>query len=224
VTDDFRRGTRLLALMIVLLGPGTPAIARAQGLTFDLMFGSAYNVPTTLTIRQENYPVLKHTAHYDTRPLGPYAPYYAGRVTFWRGNAGWEIEVIHHRLFLSNTTSEIERFEIHYGYSYLLVGRAWRARGFELHANGGVVMTNPVNVMRGMPMNTGDANSPNAGYDITGAGGSFAVSREFTLVGRLSLIGTAAMVAGTASVPVATGSAQVPNVGLHGQIGARLRF
>ena len=201
-----------------------PDVARAQGLTIDLMLGSAYNLPTPLTIRQENYPDLKHTARYDTRPFGGYAPYYAGRLTFWRGDGGWEFEVIHHRLFLSNTTAEIQRFEIHFCYSYLLAGRAWRTHGFELHANGGVVMTNPANVVRGMPMNTSDAGAPDAGYDITGVGGSFAVSREFKLVGRLSLIGTAAVVAGTVSVPVATGSARAPNVGLHGQVGARLRF
>jgi hypothetical protein len=75
-----------------------------------------------------------------------------------------------------------------------------------------------------MPMNTSDEGSADAGYDITGVGGSFAVSREVALVGRLSLVGTAAMVAGTVSVPVATGSARVPNVGLHGQVGVRLRF
>ena len=133
------------------------------------MFGSAYNIPTPLTIRQQDHPVLQHTARYDTRPFGPFAPYYAGRISFWRGDAAWEIDFIHHRLFLSNTTSEIEQFEIHYGYSYLLAGRAWRVRGVELHASGGVVITNPANVVRGMPMNTLGAEA-RAGYDITGVG------------------------------------------------------
>jgi hypothetical protein len=209
-------------LMCLLVS--APDVARAQGLTVDLMLGSAYNIPTPLTIRQDGYPVLTHTARYDTRPFGPFAPYYAGRLTFWRGNAGWEIAVIHHRLFLSNTTAEIQRFEIHFGYSYLLAGRGWRTHGFELHADGGVVMTNPANVVRGMPMNTSDEGAADAGYDITGVGASFAVSREVALVDRLSLIGTAAVVGGTVSVPVATGSARVPNVGLHGQVGVRLRF
>ena len=220
---DTRRGHCASAALSCLLIFNVPAVACAQGLTVDLMFGSAYNVPTPLTIRQDNYPVLKHTARYDTRPFGPYAPYYAGRLTFWRGDAGWELELIHHRIFLSNTTADVERFEIHYGYSYLLAGRAWRTRGFELHANGGAVMTKPASIVRGLPLNTPDAHE-RAGYDITGVGGSIAVSREFKLVGRLSLIGTAAVIAGTVSVPVAMGSARVPNVGLHGQIGARLRF
>jgi hypothetical protein len=214
----------VVAGVMLLVAFGTPVNASAQGLTFDLMFGSAYNIPTPLTIRQQDHPILKHTARYDTRPFGPFAPYYAGRVGFWRGDAAWEIEFIHHRLFLSNTTSEIERFEIHYGYSYLLAGRAWRERGFEFHANAGIVITNPANVIRGLPMNTSDNDVPRAGYDITGAGASFAVSREVTLTGRLSLIGTAAVVAGTVSVPVANGSARAPNVGLHGQVGARLKF
>jgi hypothetical protein len=229
VDDLARSGPRAIAaffLFTLFSGLCSPAVAGAQGVTVDLMFGSAYNVPTPLTIRQQNHPVLEHTARYDTRPLGPYAPYYAGRVTFWRGNgnAGWEIEVIHHRLFLANTTPDIQRFEIHFGYTYLLAGGAWRAKGFELHVNGGAVLTNPANVVRGLPMNTSDEGAEDATYAISGVGGSFAVSRELKLIGRLSLVGTGAIVAGTVSVPVAQGSARVPNVGLHGQVGARLRF
>jgi hypothetical protein len=200
-----------------------PAVVHGQGLTVDLMFGSAYNVPTPLTIRQSGQPLIEHTARYDTRPLGPYAPYYAGRVSFWRGDRAWEIEVIHHRLFLSNTTPEIQRFEIHYGYSYLLAGHAWRVHGLELHANGGIVVTNPANVIRDRPMNV-DGAEERAGYAVSGVGGSAAVSRAFRVTGRLSLVGTAAVVAGTVSVPVSQGSARVPNVGLHGQFGARLQF
>ena len=209
-----------LCLVVCLAVPG---LAHAQ-VTFDLMFGSAYNVPTPLTIRQKNHPVLEHTAHYDTRPFGPFAPYYAGRLTFWQGDAGWEFELLHHRLFLSNTTAEIERFEIHFGYSYWLFGRAWRTHGFELHANGGFVVTNPANVVRGLPMNTGDPGAEDSGYDITGVGASFGISREFHLVGPLSLVANGAVVAGTVSVPVVTGSARAPNVGFHAQVGPRLRF
>jgi len=84
-------------------------------------------------------------------------------------------------------------------------------------------MTKPANIVRGLLMNTSGAHE-RAGYDIMGVGGSVAVSRDFKLVGRLSLIGTAAVVPGAVSVPVALGSARVPNIGLHGQIGARLRF
>lgn len=216
-------GPRCAAVLATVLAVLTPVVAAAQGVDVDVMVGSAYNAPTPLTIRQEGYPTLRHTARYDTRPLGPYAPYYAGRVTFWRGQSGWELEVIHHRLFLHNTTPDIERFEIHYGYSYLLVGRAWRTHGVELHANGGIVLTNPANVVRGIPMNTADADL-RAGYDVTGVGASFGVSRAFHIAGRLSLVATAAIVAGTVSVPVAHGTARVPNLGLHAQFGPRLRF
>jgi hypothetical protein len=224
VSGVVRGGPRRLAILILLLTAGIPSTSLAQDLTVELMLGSAFNLPTPLTIRQQGQPILEHTAHYDTRPFGPYAPYYAGRLTFWQGDVGWQIDFIHHRLFLSNPTSDIERFEIHYGYSFLLAGRAWRVHGFELHASGGVIITNPANVVRGLAMNTGDPGVPDAGYDVTGAGGALAVSREVPLTGRLSIVANGAILAGTVSVPVAGGSARAPNVGLHGQVGVRLRF
>src|SRR5205809_626858 len=107
---------RFLCLVLALLAP---RVAVAQKLTIDLMSGSAYNVPTPLTIRQDGFPVIRFTAHYRTRPFSPLAPYYSWRVDFWNHakTGAWEVQQVHHRLFLANTTDEVQRFEIHYGYT-----------------------------------------------------------------------------------------------------------
>src|SRR5262245_48757214 len=105
-------------LTILVLAVGAPV--SAQTMTVDVMAGSAYNVPTPLTVRQDGYPDLRITARYDTKPFGPYAPYYSWRLSVWNGDRAWEAQHVHHRMFLSNTTPEIESFSIHYGYNYFL--------------------------------------------------------------------------------------------------------
>jgi hypothetical protein len=218
-----RRGLLLPALALCL-GAVTGRPARAQDVSVDLLFGTAYNAPTPLTIRQEGFPDLGHTAHYRTRPLGPYAPYYSARLSVWRGDRAWEVHVVHHRLFLHNTTPEIERFEVHFGYSYLMAGHAWRRGGFVIHAAGGAVITRPANRVRGRSFGTGDPDAPAGGYDLSGVGAAIGISRRARVARHLSVVGTAAFIAGRASVPVNGGSATVPNAGIHGQIGLGFDF
>jgi len=73
-----------LGVGVIVVGLlGVPRIAYAQKVTVDLMTGSAYNVPTPLTIRQDGYPDIRMTARYQTKPFGPFAPYYSWRVNVW---------------------------------------------------------------------------------------------------------------------------------------------
>src|SRR5437763_13595102 len=120
-----------------------PGAAYAQRVSVDVMTGSAYNIPTPLSIQQSGFPDLDLTARYQTKALGPFAPYYSWRLDIWHGDAAWEVQQVHHRLFLSNTTADVQEFDIHFGYNYFLAGRAWRRRGFVLHASGGVVVPHP---------------------------------------------------------------------------------
>jgi len=208
-----------VALLLAL-----PRPTAAQRVEVDLLGGSAYNVPTSLTIRQDGYPDIRHTAWYDTRPFGPYSPYYAWRVAFWHGQRAWEIQHVHHRLFLRNTTPEIEAFAIHFGYSYVLVGRAWLAHGVVFHAAGGGIVTSPANRIRGKAVNMDAPESIDTGYDLSGVGASLAVSKSADLSRHVAIVGELAFMMATASVPVYGGSARAPNASLHGRLGLKLRF
>src|SRR5260221_14476355 len=104
---------RVLALFIgVLLFCSWGRAAAAQTFTFEALGGSAYNAPTPLTVRQTGYPDIRLSAHYDTKPFGPYYPYYSWRASFWNPehDSAWEITQIHHRLFLANNPPEIQFF------------------------------------------------------------------------------------------------------------------
>jgi hypothetical protein len=51
-----------------------------------------------------------------------------------------------------------------------------------------------------------------------------AVSRQFPLSRRVFVVADAALLAGRGRVPVANGSAMVPNVGMHGKAGVGFNF
>ena len=209
------------ALLLMLARP-TPS--RAQSVTVDVMGGTAYNVPTPLTIQQTGFPDIHLTAHYDTKAFGPFAPYYSWRLDFWSKDSAWEVQQVHHRLFLSNTTPEVQFFAIHFGYNYFLVGRAWRTHGFVVHASGGLIVANPDNIVRGRNLNGQGPNALDVGYRISGVGAALAASRQIALGTHVYLLADGGLIVGRASVPVVAGSASVPNVGLHGHLGVGFAF
>lgn len=214
----------LQIIWAVLLAIASPRLAHAQSVTVEVMGGTALNVPTPLTIRQNGFPDISMTAHYDTKPFGPFAPYYSWRLDVWHGDAAWEVQQVHHRLFLRNTTTDVSKFAIHYGYNYFLVGRAWRTHDFVVHASIGVVVPNPENTVRGLSLNSGKPGALDVGYRLGGAGGALAVSRQVTLYKHVYGVADVGVLGGWASVPVVGGSASVPTVGFHGHVGLGVKF
>jgi hypothetical protein len=209
-------------LFFSILGSAPPS--RAQVFSLELMGGTAYNFPTPLTVRQEGYPDIHLTADYDTKPLGPYAPYYSWRASLWDKNEAWEIQQVHHRLFLTDPPPEIQNFSIHYGYNFFLLGHAWKKGDFILHADAGILITNPENTVRGQVLHTGGTGIFDAGYDFSGFGAQVAVSRDFYFSKNLFVALDVGLMAGWARVPVADGSADVPNLSLHGRLGPGFSF
>jgi hypothetical protein len=225
-----RRLTRQnLPLVLALLFScgAASTLSAQQRFSFEVFGGSAYNVPTPLTVEQTGFPDIRvGAARYDTKPLGPYYPYYSWRAMIWNreGTAAWEATQVHHRLFLTNKPPEIQTFEIHFGYNFYMLGRAWKRGDFVYHLDGGVLICNPTNTVRNQKLSTRDQGLFDAGYYLSGIGGQFGVSRSVELMPQLDLVGNGAVIIGRARVPVVDGTATVPNVGFHGQIGLAIRF
>jgi len=216
----------MAVLAMALIGTLGARTAHAQRLTLEALGGGAYNVPVPLTVRQTGFPDIRFTAHYATKPFGPYAPYFSWRLALWNRDetAAWELVQLHHRLFLTNNPPEIQFFAIHFGYNYLMAGRVWKKAGFVYHVDAGVIVCNPSNIVRGMELDTRHSGIFDAGYDLDGWGGQMAIGRNFDLLKHVYATGNVAVVLGHARVPVADGSATTPNVSLHGEIGLGVRF
>ncbi|HTC21105.1 MAG TPA: hypothetical protein VK859_09670 [bacterium] len=214
----------IFGLTAFLLLWGAAESAPAQTLSLELMAGSAYNFPTPLTVHQAGYPDIHLTADYNTEPFGPYTPYYAWRFSLWDKDEAWEFEQVHHRLFLTDPPPEIQNFSIHFGYNFFLLGHAWKRGDFIFHADAGILITNPENTVRGQVLRTGGTGIFDAGYNFSGLGCQVAVSRDFYFAKNFYLVLDVGLMAGWAVVPVANGSADVPNISLHGRLGPGFSF
>jgi hypothetical protein len=197
----------------------------AGDFTLELMTGTAFNLPSPLTIHQSGYPDLRISAQYDTEPFSPYTPYYAWRLSLWDKDGAWEFEQVHHRLFLTDPPPEVQDFSIHYGYTYFLLGRAWKAGEYLLHFDAGPVITSPESIIRGQGFQTYNKGLLDSGYYFSGLGAQAAVSRNFAVGGPVFILADVGLIGGWAWwVPVSNGSAEVPTLGLHLHLGTGFGF
>jgi hypothetical protein len=139
-------------------------------------------------------------------------------------NVAWELELIHHRLFLTNPSPEISVFAVHYGYNYFLFGRAWKKGGIVYRLGAGPILTSPESTVRGQQFQRRQT-FLDTGYYLSGIGTRVALGRELEVAKHFFLVGEGSLTAGSAwNVPVVDGSASVPNLAIHGHLGFGLRF
>lgn len=203
-------------LSVVCLG-ATRANAQSARWSAELFAGSAFNVPTPLTIRQPNERELRFIARYATRPWSG-SPYYAYRVGRWVAERAWEFELVHHKLYLTTRLSEVERFEISHGYNLLFVNRAGTFGRGVLRAGAGIVIAHPENTVRGRALDS-KRGGLGGGYYAAGAVAQLAAERRWMITRRLFIATEAKITGAYARVPVADGRAIVPNLALHALAG-----
>jgi len=226
------RYPRSLVVVLVLLAAGCACFAAPtqpqsdpakhkhhrqpqNGWSVELFTGTAYNFRTPLTISQAGQPDLDFTATYHTRPFSD-SPYYAWRIGKWKHGHAWELEMIHHKVYLTNNPAEVQRFEISHGYNLLLINRADVRGGLIYHLGVGAVVAHTESTVRG--------ESHDTGYHFTGPAGQAAVGKRFALTEKLFATVEGKITAANARVDVANGHAKAPNIALHGLVGLGYTF
>lgn len=205
-----------------LVAPASAQAPPPSGWAVELSSGSAFNVPTPLTFQQAGQPDIELSARYDTRPWTE-APYYAVRVGRWLGNRGWELELIHHKLYLRNPPREVQHFAVSHGYNLVLVNRAARRRATVWRAGAGVVIAHPEATVRQQALSE-KRGLFSRGYHLSGAAIQAAAARRLGVSRWLHVTAELKVTAAYARVPIPDGHASVPNVAVHALLGVGYSF
>ena len=210
----------IIFVIILIMGLFFPGWAMA-GWTIQLSTGSSYSFPSPLTIQQDGEKDIDLTAEYETKAWATQAPYYDLRIARWKNGTAWEFESLHQKLYLKNKPDEVEHFSISHGYNFNMLNYALSKYGFIYRAGIGFIMTHPETKVRGKRLeDDGGIN----GFYISGAGGQLAVEKRHYTTDKLSLSLEVKFTAAYAEIPIADGTATVPNYAAHGLIGIGYDF
>jgi len=214
-----KRTTRLITTPLLILTTfSLPLQTSASTWSAEVATGGAYNLPMPLSISQFGYSDINMTAHYDTKPF-KMPPYYVIRLGKWNGNTAWEVETIHHKLYLSNTSEDVERFDITNGYNIFTVNHAWLTKQDLIwRAGGGLILAHPESTVHGQSFSETGGTLNNNGYYLAGPVIMGSLGKRF-YVGKHFFVGLEGKItAAYANVKIANGSADAPDVALHGTV------
>jgi hypothetical protein len=200
-----------MALVGILLLPCSCVLADGRQWSLEASFGTAYNAPRTLTVKQHGQPDISFDARFETKafdnPL-----YYSLRLGSWQNSEAWEFEFIHHKLYVDNTPDEIEHFEITHGFNIMTINKAWAMNNTVLHLGVGTVLAHPDTTVRGLSSGYG---AWNEGYHLGGYALQGAIQRRFIFHNRGFLSLELKLLHAHTRVPINNGSAEVVNDSLH---------
>lgn len=218
--------TVLFSATIAALTPTRPVVAQdapARSWTFELFAGGALSAHTPLTIWQVGQPDIKVMAHYSTNPMTG-SPYYSMRIARWKGKRAWAFDFTHHKLYLDNPPADVQHFEITHGYNLVHISRIWDVDHWLLSVGGGVVFTHPENEVRNLELYPESGGTLGGGYYLDGVSLMGAVGRHVKIAGPVFATGLGKVTLSNATVRVADGGAEVPNVALHLNLGLGVRL
>jgi len=199
------------------------SIANAQSRwSFELHGGQVYNLPMPLIIRQQGYPDIHLRAQYSTEAF-TLPVYWDWRFSRWKNGKSWEFEAIHHKLYLDNTSSEVQKFNISHGFNMIIVNRGFEKKSFRYHTGVGFVLAHPESKIRGKEFgDTGD--DLDMGYFISGPVLNMAVGRPFYLGTRFYINAEAKSTLAYSYIKIADGNSDVYSITFHLILGLGVDF
>ena len=219
------------ALLLLLPVAGTRAVAQDAGREAhaEFLLGTAWSLPTPLVIRLPGRPTVRLRASYETRPWRD-APYYAYRAGGGHASrcgeppAGFEGELLHHKLYLPAPPPPIEHFEVTHGYNLTTATAVRRADRLSVRFGVGLVVAHAEGRVAGQKVGGSRRTFLGRGYHLAGLTAQVALGRRYALGrGRTALyaVPEAKLTGSLARIPVgdAGGRALVPNVAAHALAG-----
>lgn len=211
---------RLMLILTILLIFCSASFAEW---TFQIGTGSAYSFKSPLLIEQDGEEDIHVNAEYETKALATQAWYYDMRLGYWEDGHAWEIETLHHKLYLKNKPDDVQHFAISHGYNLNTLNYAFLWKGVILRAGLGFVMTHPETTIRNKE-NEDDGGFN--GFYLSGVTSQIAIEKRYNLpfYEKVFISVEGKLTASYAKIPVADGHATVPNQALHGILSIGYRF
>lgn len=229
-------------------------IAKSYASTsFEFYFlGDAINIPTPLTIILNNTGPIYTTGIYETRAFTfqDDANYYAYRFSFKDNKNEWfELELIHHKIYLINTPEDfgkcyspldyiirnlfsnykppenIQYFNISHGYNLITLNKAWRDKKFNwlIYRVGlGAVLAHPQSKINNKEWSYIEGTF--FGFLLSGPTVQASVGTRHPILKNLYISTEVKLTLSYAIVPVVDGSAHVPNIAIHLLLGTGYSF
>jgi hypothetical protein len=193
------------------LAPRSPGAAEWS---FQASVGFPFDLALPLTIKQRGEAPIRVRARWTTQPFeSPF--YYDLRVARRSGASEWAVDLLHHKLYLTNPPPEVQHFSISHGYNLLFVSLAREVtRDTWARAGAGLVVAHPESTVRGRTFAGGGP----LGGGYYPAGPMLVVGAErryFPTGGGLFLSAQGLAFASWARAPVAGGSATVRDLSVH---------
>jgi hypothetical protein len=211
--------TRKLALALACAMSFSSAWAAPQPTwAVELLVGDALNLTSRTRIQNVTTSAAAFGGEYETRGFeGPL--HYSVRLTRWQQDRGWQLELLHHKLFLRNRPQGVEALSISHGFNIVSLGRAYAQDPWRVRVGLGPVIAHPEARIGGA--------SYDGNYELAGAAAVGSVGATFELTPHLSIVGEVSATFGYVKVhpsgePDLTFS--VRNPALHAQVGLGYRF
>lgn len=185
--------------------------------SLELFVGVSFNFPAPLTIRQSRQSDIQLNARYTSKSLER-PVYYGWRIGNWHGDDGWELELVHNKLYLANKPEDVQEFSISHGFNALTVNRSRERGGLVERIGAGVVITHPESTVRGKRFPE-EGGIFDRGYFLSGPTVQASAGKPFRIREDLFAPAEGKFSASFARIPVADGNADVTNFSLHGIFG-----
>ncbi|MGC6368067.1 MAG: hypothetical protein ACON35_08755 [Candidatus Marinamargulisbacteria bacterium] len=111
----------------------------SDGLYLSTMMGCSKSGNSPLTIRYADRPHEKISANYNNRCFED-SHWWSFRLENWAAKTGWGFELIHHKIYLDNTTDTIRSFSVSDGYNLFFMTYAKQINDYNFRIGFGGVL------------------------------------------------------------------------------------
>lgn len=195
-----------------------PLHAQASNWVFEVLIGDAYNFESPSHVTQSGVDVARFDGDYETRGLeGPL--HYAWRIGRWQDDSAWELQLLHHKIYLRHPSAPIEALSISHGFNIITLNRAMRLGSWRTRVGVGPVVTHVEARIAGTAYD--------GPYELAGAAVLMGVGRELQITKHLYALAEISATYGRIEAePDGTPPLRldVRNPALHAQIGLGYRF